>query len=164
MPDIRISVTMPDMSKFSAKEYVDRIAQAQRDKTVPELTRLFKLTVDGWDNKPRFDWEQQITSHSIGVRVYSAGENSDQYALVVKGSPPHTIRSKNGGLLHYQPGYRPSTKPRILSSHAKSRFGAYISTPVVNHPGFDAREFDQAIAETHKPDFERDMQDAMRNK
>jgi hypothetical protein len=160
MVDIRISVKLPDPSRFSSEKFIDAIERAQRDKTVPALTNMFKQTVEGWANKPDFRSEKIRTSSSIGVRVYAAGEHADQYALVVRGSPAHTIRPKNGGFLRFQPGYRAGTRPRMLNSRSLQRFGGYVQAEGVHHPGFEAREFDEVIGETHKPDFERDMQEA----
>lgn len=96
------------------------------------------------------------------MSVGPSGQHADQYALVNSGSPPHTIQAQRGGLLKFQRGYRASTSPRMLSSRAKHRFGGFVSTPLVHHPGFEAREFDTEIAELFKPIFEADMQEAMK--
>lgn len=161
MPDIRISIKLPDPSKFSSQRFIDAIEKAQQDKIVPALKNLFRQTVEGWQNPPEFMSEKIRTPNSIGVRVFAGGPNAEKYALVVKGSPRHPIYPKNRGLLYFRPGYVPSTKPRVLSSRAYSRSGDYVSASKVDHPGFEAREFDQVIGEQHKPDFERDMQDAI---
>jgi hypothetical protein len=36
-----------------------------------------------------------------------------------------------------------------------------VASHLVHHPGFDAREFSQTIADTHEPEFREDMQQAI---
>jgi len=64
-------------------------------------------------------------------------------------------------MLRFQVGYRSATRPRVLSSRAYSRFGNYVSSRGVNHPGFEAREFTKTIAEEYEDTFVHDMQDAI---
>lgn len=158
---IKMRVRVPKELLSSAK-VVDEIARAQRQQTAPELKKLFKQTVDGWKTPPDFSQTQAIGPNRISISVFTSGPNAGKYALVNEGSPPHIIRPRRGGMLRFQTGYRAGTRPRMLSSRAYQRFGNYISTGIVHHPGFDARKFDETVAEEHGPQFEKDMQDAIK--
>lgn len=163
MPNFSIRAIIPkDMSVFDGNAYVGRLVRKQLSETIPALETVFRHTVDGWEHKPTFKGTQRITRNSITMSVSASGPHADQYALVNSGSPPHTINARRGGLLRFQRGYRASTRPRMLSSRAKSRFGPYVGAVQVNHPGFEAREFDETIAELFQPIFEADMAEAMR--
>lgn len=161
MVSIRMNVTVPK-EIISIPGMRDKIARALRTKTGPELRTQFKKTTGGWEHKP--DWSQKMTDRTnyLSVSVWASGPNADQYGLVNAGSPPHMITGKTGGLLKFQPGYRAATKPGKLMSRAAQRSGDYISTPVVSHPGFEGRAFDEAVAEKVAPSFAKDVQDAIR--
>jgi hypothetical protein len=158
---VSIRVTVPK-EVISQIGFQEAIARAQREKTAPELKRLFAKTVEGWENKPYWNQDQKVSSARISMAVSAGGPNADQYALVNNGASPHAIwpRSRNG-FLRFQPGYQSATRPHILSSRSKQRFGGFVSARMVNHPGFEAREFDQAVADEYAPYFEQDMQDAI---
>lgn len=160
---MRISVVLKVPQKIlDSREVIRSIENAQKTRTAPDVKRLFGKTTNGWINKPSWQHKQTTTRDRIGVEIYSTGPNSDQYALVNAGAGPHRIDATNSsGFLRFQPGYRSSTRPRILASHAYSRFGNYISARSVSHPGFKAREFDQAIADHYRKTFADDMQDAV---
>lgn len=163
MPNISLKAIIPkDMSVFDGNAYVGRLVRKQLSETIPALETVFRHTVDGWEHKPQFKGTQKITRNSITMRVGPSGPHADQYALVNSGSPPHTIQSQRGRLLRFQRGYRSASRPRMLSSRAKSRFGPYVQAAQVHHPGFEAREFDSAIAELFEPIFQADMQEAMK--
>jgi len=158
---IRVSLRVPERL-LSVQNVVNEIARVQRSSTAPDVQRLFRRTVVGWRTPPQFNYTQHIERNSIGVTISSAGQNSAHYALVNAGSPAHLIRPVNpGGWLRFQPGYSPSTRPRVLSSRAYMRHGAFVRSKLVHHPGFTAREFDAEIADQYTPTFQADMQAAI---
>lgn len=159
-PSIRINVTVPD-EILNVQSVQESIKSMMRTKTAPDIRKQFQKTVDGWEKKPGWFQTFHFTTSSLSTTVYPVGAGADIYALVNAGSPPHTISARRSPVLRFQTGYRPATSPRILSSRSKSRFGPYRTAFSVNHPGFKAREFDEEIAETYKPTFERDVQDAI---
>lgn len=161
MPSIQINVTVPK-SIFDSQAAIQRIAAAQRSKTAPKLKRLFKETTEGWNHQPNWSQQQTIGRDFIAMKVWPSGEHAEQYRLVNNGAPSHMIAPRRARVLRFQTGYRAGTRPRVLRSRAYQRFGRYISTSLVNHPGFEAREFDRLVAETHEPEFWNDMQDAFR--
>lgn len=159
MPTIEIHVTVPK-EIFRVEEWRRRVLHVQDQKTGPELQRLFRKTVEGWEHKARFYKRKHVTTYQIGIIAHSAKDKEGEiYALVNNGARPHIIRPRRRGFLRFQTGYRAASRPRFIGGGRKTRFGAFISTPVVHHPGFEAREFDQAIAEFYAPTFAKDMQE-----
>lgn len=118
--------------------------------------------MDGWENAPDFSATVYDSTNSIICHVFPSGNGTANYELVNNGAPPHTITPRRRGMLRFQTGYRASTSPRVISSRANARFGNVISTPVVHHPGFEARAFDETIALDYYDTFAEDMQDAIK--
>jgi hypothetical protein len=163
---IRITVTVPELVLRSS--FVrEMIVQKMERKTAPDLKRMFGLTVQGWADKPDFSQKFVNNVSQVSTEVWPSGSNKAAivYRIVNEGSKPHLIvpKSRNRrGLLIFKSGYTASTSPRVLSSGRNFRFGDTVRTPVVLHPGFEAREFDTTIAEQYAPIFAADMQDAIK--
>lgn len=159
---VSIQLTVPK-EILNPQSVINEITRVQKSKTAPDVQKLFRKTVVGWKNPPTFSYRQGTRRDSIWVTIYTAfGRNAEQYALVNVGAKPHEIHPINpGGWLRFQRGYHPSTRPRVLSSRAYMRYGPYSSARMVHHPGFEAREFDQAIADEYTDTFQDDMQDAV---
>ena len=157
---ISLKVVLPKQ-KFADKKWVDSIANAMKKKTAPTLKKYFRDTVYGWSAKKKPSFRQKLTRSNqfISMFVYT---DSEIYALVNAGSPPHPIPARPGGILRYKPGYRASTSPGVLKSRRAYRSGAYrIAKLIKKHPGFKARNFDEMIAKEYEPQFIEDMQDAV---
>lgn len=160
MPFIEITVTVPS-SIMNAQRVVDEIRRTQDTVTALRLTQYFRQTVEGWKTPPGFAQQREDTSDQLGVKVYPIGGEAEKYALINAGARPHFIRPRRTNFLRFQTGYRAGTAPRVLRSRAYSRFGPMVGAAEVRHPGFEAREFTQTIADTHEPEFNKDMQDAI---
>ena len=160
MVDITITKIMP--RPFDSRIVDTVISAAMRLTTGRSIKRSFEKTVATWDRKPRFEIETKVSEKNITLFVYPAGEHAKLYGLVSTGSPPHQIMPRrSGGKLQFQTGYVAKTSPGNIGSGPGRTFGAFVSPPVVHHPGFEGREFGEAIAQKHKAEFEKDMQDAM---
>lgn len=159
---IIIRVTVPE--SILRSEFVrEEIARKMREKTAPEIRREFLKTVEGWEKKPDFSQKFTNSTSAVSTEVFPSGTNAGIYKLVNEGAPSHLIRPKGRGLLRFQVGYRAATSPRKISSRSKFRSGAVISTAMVHHPGFEARAFDEVIAQEYEKTFENDMQDAIKD-
>jgi len=154
---ISVKVTVPQ-SILNDKAMRAEIENALRGRTGPDLLRNFKKTTEGWTHQPTFTQKMSSRPDSISVSVSTTDR---QYGIVNAGSPPHTITPRAGGMLRFQPGYRAATSPRMIGSSPKQRSGATVAARRVSHPGFTAREFDEAIAEEITPRFTQDVQDAI---
>lgn len=160
---VHITVTAPE-TLLNEATILENIKRTLRNKTAPDLRKQFDKTVTGWKNAPNFSQRFKFQRDYLSVTVWASGPNKKQYAIVTRGSPAHTIRPKRrGGLLRFQPGYRAATRPKVLSSRAPIRSGDFVASREVHHPGFEAREFDVAVAEEIAPRFAEDVQDAIMN-
>ena len=158
---VRVSVTVPE-SIINSAVLRGRIERVMKDRTGPEMRRLFKGTVAGWKHPPNFTQRFASTGDEISVAVFASGTNKNQYALVNYGSKKHTITPRRGGMLRFQQGYNAGTKPGSLSSRAPRRSGSFVSRKIVHHPGFKAREFDASVAEKILPKFIDDVNSAIK--
>lgn len=140
---------------------MEEIADIMKTETAPTLKRLFRQTTTGWSNHP--SWRQHLTRHSDEISMEVWTEDS-KYGLVNAGSPKHSIPAKRGGLLRFKPGYRASTRPGRIQSQRAYRSGPYVTAQSIPmHPGFEARKFDELVAETYSPSFRKDVQQAIDN-
>lgn len=166
MAEIQIVVTVPDKI-LDSREIMEEIRHVMETKTRRDIKNLFEKTTEGWSNQmnPKsgfgevvFQSRDHFGSSEMSVTVYT---RSQKYILVNAGARSHTIAPRRAKMLRFQTGYRSATSPRRIGSMSPARFGRFISARMVNHPGFEARDFDEAIAEHYAPVFERDIQDAI---
>jgi hypothetical protein len=128
-------------------------------KTGPELRKEFDKTVTTWSDQPNFQTEHYFGQNVMWVKVLTY---SKTYRLVNAGAKPHEIRPRRAKMLRFQNQYRAKSRPKLIRSFAGGKSGDYISTPVVKHPGFEARKFDETIAEEYTKTFHDDIQDAIK--
>ena len=157
---ITMKVTTPKQ-KFGNKKWLDEIARTQRQTSVPRLRKLFEKTVFGWSRKPSFGWAQRRTADEMSITMYPTGQHAEIWNLVSEGSPAHDIRPRKGGLLSFRPGYRSATRPGTLMSRRAYRSGKQVAAKIVHHPGFEARNFPEMIAEEYENPYIDEMQDAI---
>lgn len=160
MPFVRINVRIPDRI-VNVEGVRNEIIRVQNQSTAPNLKSLFRKTTEGWKSPPYFAARRIDTASQLGVFVHPEGPNQDKYELVNEGARPHEIRPRRARMLRFQTGYLAGTRPRIIGSQAYSRFGDFVRTGLVHHPGFEAREFDWAIAQEYGPHFDEEMQRAI---
>lgn len=160
MVSFSVKVSLPE-KPFTTKKWLDEVARTQRQTSVPRLKALFQKTVFGWSKKPDFGWSQTRTANEMSITMYPQGEAADIWQLVNAGSPPHSIMPKRGGFLSFRPGYRSATKPGSLQSGRAYRSGKYVGAGRVEHPGFEARDFIELIAQEYENPYVGDIQDAI---
>jgi hypothetical protein len=152
------------MRVFAPKEVFDsslamrNIQHVMIQKTTRDLRREFEKTVRTWADKPNFPTQHYFGSSVLWVKVYTY---SRHYCLVNAGAAPHMILPKKSRMLRFRTGYRAKSRARVVGSFAGGKFGNYISTEAVMHPGFEAREFDATIADEYQDTFVKDVQQAI---
>jgi len=115
----------------------------------------FKVTTQTWQHKVAFD----IQEPSADRRV--VGTDDDIYNYVSGGTKPHVIVARGKALVFPGGGFRPKTEVRVIGSGAGSKGGASVFRPKVNHPGTQAREFEETIAEKWRKELPVVMQRAI---
>ena len=169
--EISIKVTIPkEILRQQAVQ--DSIALFMTRKTAPEVKALFRGTIEGWQNKPTFRNKLTRRASYISERIWAEGNRvtirgltvADQYQIVNFGAKRHTFGPKGIGYplrFKHGSGYVSSTRPRILTSGPSSDGGSWVQTMSVDHPGLEARRFDEEIKKQYEPTFRSDMQDAI---
>lgn len=159
---IQITVKVPELVLNSATVRNAIMSKMQR-KTAPDLQRLFRKTVEGWRDPPNFLQKFRNAPSEVSTTVWP-GQNTrggKTWKLLNEGAPRHPIVPRRAKMLRFQTGYSAGTRPRVLGSRAFSRFGSYVSSYGVQHPGFAAREWTQEIVDQYTDTFVQDMQDAI---
>lgn len=157
--NIKMRVFVPKEVLNDAK-VIRNIQHVMSSKTAQDLKREFAKTYRSWDRQPNFVQDHYFGSRVLWIKVFTY---STQYRLVNAGARPHEIRPRRGGLLRFQTGFRPKSRPRVIGSSGGGKFGDFISARVVHHPGHEAREFDAQIAEEYQETFAEDVQDAIKD-
>lgn len=160
---ISLKAIVPELA-FNSEFIRFQIMRTLQTRSAPDVQRLFRQTVNGWRDKPNFLQKFTDTPSRLSAEIWPSNSNKAGkiYNLVNAGAPPHHIAPRKKKILRFQPGYSSATRPRVLSSRAFTRSGEYVVRTGVNHPGFEAREFDQTIVEQYADTFYEDIQDAVR--
>lgn len=115
----------------------------------------FKTTTQTWKHKVAF----QIDKGRPDRRV--VGTDDEIYGYVTEGTRPHIIVAHGKALAFFGGKFRPKTRVRTIGSNKGSKGGAVIFRKMVHHPGTDAREFEEAIAEKWQKELPVTMQRAI---
>ncbi len=120
------------------------------DKTGTAMIRDFRRTVDTWETKPTF--RVMAKMFKVGSRVVSitVGTDNEIYGYVSRGTKPHIIRAKNGGVLAFSGKFAAKTKPGRFLSKTGGSSGETVFTPEVHHPGTAPRRFEELVVERHQ--------------
>ena len=151
---IRLRTIRPSRDPFDLAAY-RRARTKALDETAKETKQLLEQTTATWRDKPAFE----IQENGENERV--VGTDDEIYGYVDDGTRPHVIVAKSGGVLAFGPGAQAKTRPRVISSGSGSRGGATVFRPRVQHPGTEAREFSETIAEQADELLARNMQRAI---
>lgn len=102
----------------------------------------FEVTQQTWEHKATF----VITSPTAYTREVATSD--ENYTRLNKGTAPHIISPRPGGTLVFRTPFRSKTLPRTIASTSGSKGANQVFTrKPIHHPGTEAREFDQVIAE-----------------
>jgi len=147
--------------RFKDKAFRDAIMK-QADRYGDELLRDFEKTTETWEHDVKF--EKLVDYRPRGPEVF-VGTDDEIYGYVNDGTRPHPIFPVRARALRFQWGgkgsYRPKTAPRVIGSKAGGPTGPIVHRPYVQHPGTEARHFDEEIEKQHGPKFRRAMERAM---
>lgn len=160
-PFIQFKTIMPKKG-FLFDAFEKEIRDSMTSEANPELRTEFYKTVDSWETPVYFRGTiRTIPGKSITLTVAPYGSGKELYQLVARGARPHVIEPRRAEYLRFQRGYRSATRVRWIGSRRKQRFGDTVMTQHVNHPGFEARNWDYEIAEQYTPRFIQLMNEAV---
>lgn len=116
----------------------------------------FNVTARTWEHKPEF----KITNPAKYMKIVSTDDAI--YGYVNFGTKPHIIVPRNGKVLTWiGANYRPKTRPRVIGSNKGGNDNTVVYTKMVQHPGTEARHFDETIAEKWQKELPVIMQRAL---
>lgn len=144
--------------RFRADGFRQALAAAARD-VANGVEGDFKATTATWKHKVAFTKIVSIEPSPIEILV---GTDDEIYRYVDEGTRPHLIFAKNAKVLAFPSAYSAKTAPRVIGSQAGGGSGPTLFRPYVEHPGTEARQFDQTIRDKWDPKFKRAMEQAMK--
>jgi len=101
----------------------------------------YGVTTQTWAKRPGF----VITK--FGPFSISVATDNEIYGYVDDGTRAHIISPKRAKVLAFGSTYRPKTSVRVIGSTGGGKGGDIVHAMVVHHPGTDAREFTETIAD-----------------
>lgn len=122
----------------------------------------FEKTTATWNHKPKFVVVISLTGPGPVMLV----DTDDKiYGYVTKGTEPHLIVPRRAKALSFTWGgkgsYKAKTKPGVIGSSTGGPTGKRVFRAYVEHPGTEARKFDEAIKKRREKWFKRQMETAM---
>lgn len=122
--------------------------------------------VANFEHQPEFGYEVKISQKQVTLQVLLKNDGeavSEGFtignlwtALDRTGVRPHVIRPKKpGGVLAFQAGYQPKTRPIGRSGGPGRSTGPAVFAKQVNHPGFSPRKFSEKINARLRRQFEQ---------
>lgn len=126
-----------------------------------EMKKDFIATQDTWNHEVVFTPEVDGPNDLAGIFSVHVYTEDEQYKLVDAGAPPHAIYPVKAKALRFPGTFSPKTVPGVLKA------GPGFSGPPMQirdsvwHPGFEARNFDETVAASFKPKFEKNAEKLM---
>jgi len=141
---MNVEVVIPkelfDLEKFK------RLQKAHMASVALAVKRDFESIVKQWNNKPVFEIQ-------YGKDEITVGTDDEIFSLVDTGSPRHAIAPVRAKQLKFQKGYKAKTSPEVIGSRRGGKNGPIVVARSVNHPGFQARKFIDAVAKKNNTKF-----------
>lgn len=132
-----------------------RVIENTLNETALAIKIDFEVTQRTWDNKHEFrvrktkSYEREISTESLIYHFVDAGTKS------------HSIRPVNAQKLRFQTSYKPKTLVRKILSRQGGASGPVVFANAVKHPGTEARNFAEEIADKWGKELPDQMQRAI---
>lgn len=141
---MRIKITpIQPRNKMAEPEAISAAIERALDRNAAETLAEYQKVVATWDTEVNFTIHKTKYGRSVGTR-------NKIFGYVDQGTRPHPIPKvpKRDGVLRFQVGGTPKTKPKILNSYKGRQGNQWRSARQVQHPGTEARKF-SAVITTH---------------
>jgi hypothetical protein len=134
-----------------------------------QIKKDFRKTTETWKHQPKFEDEISLTGPGPILTVFTEDEI---YGYVSGGTRPHEIwagiytgKSDKKQLSFVWGGkgsYKAKTKPGVIGSSKGGATGSLTHRAYVQHPGTEARKFEETIQKKRQKWFKREMEKAMK--
>ena len=150
---------IPDVDKiFDLELFVFESLNAL-NKISDNVKTDFESVTATWKGKPRFQGRKATQSKPVATMW----ANSDTWVWGNRGTKPHIIAPRGGGVLAFKPGYNRKSSRSSLSSSRGGSFGKTVYTRrPVRHPGTDGGFWDKQSAIKQQPALTQMMKDAVK--
>lgn len=145
---ITIEAIVPEKNYFSkrASRLQDELVAALRGDVTLTLVGALRKRSANWSISPL--WNAKVT---IGARLIldlkPTGAGEKKWRWVSGGTRQHDINPKRRNWLVFGSGYVPKTLPKGTYGGKGVYIGDTVFTKHVNHPGIDARNFEQDVVD-----------------
>lgn len=137
-----------------------------------DVMAYYRKVVATWREKPRFDIQAKVTPDEISVFVIAAGLFAQRWEWLDKGTglygpfkAPYLIEPKGDYPLRFQSGHNAKTAPGGKYNQGDGRrFGDWVSTYAVLHPGIEPRDFSGTAAKDIQPNFPQRIESVLRRR
>lgn len=145
--------------RFSGRAATNKLLGATR-KAGNDIRKDFEKTTATWSRKVAFEVQYKVRPNGPEVFVFT---NNRIYGYVNDGTEPHLIFPVRARALAFPGGpYKAKTTPRVIGSTSGGSSGATVFRAYVQHPGTEARNFDEEIGKLWESKFKRRIEEAMR--
>jgi len=143
MTGVKVEVIVPKEFMRPPARFVKAIETAL-DGVAMNTKIDFQVTTQTWKNRPVFFIRKRPGEIFVGTTGLV-------YKFVSGGTRPHLITAHTPrGLAFYATGFSPKTRKRVIASYPGSQANRDLRRPmVVHHPGTEAREYPEVIAEKY---------------
>lgn len=135
------------------------------------VQKAFERVVSNWRNKPGFRFQVGSGPKQLFLRVQVTGSRKAKRIwnwIDKTGTKPHIIRPKRAKVLRFVwggPGSylaKTGAGPARFGGPGTVKGGKVVFTKQVNHPGFKARKFGEAILKDTEPELDREVRNGYR--
>lgn len=147
--------TNPEFISQSSAAVLIAIEEVMGGPIASQLQDEFRKRTEGWNHQPAFPRNFFSTVDQIGIEVIPDGENKKIWKFVSRGTKTHYITGKGASrgrpILYVKGGiggYTPRTQPGdVYGGPGNYDMSGTFYTSIVHHPGIEARQFEEAIAD-----------------
>lgn len=146
-----VPLKSPKTSKpFDLAAVIDR----QLDLEAQTIKREFEKTVATFETKVTFETDSQPGERQVFT-------HNQIYFYLARGTRPHIIRPVKAKVLAFGSTFKPKTKVQVINSYPGGSSPPTAFAQAVQHPGTDARDFDEVIKARVERRFARRLQAAI---
>jgi hypothetical protein len=166
---IKLDPVFPSNPNFLAKKgdvLLHSLENLIQGDIARQLESAMEKRVANWKHKPTIKSNFQSLPTRLSLLVVPAGAGLKQWKIISKGARPHLIFPKSiqkGQLFIHggRGGYASKTAPGNVYGRSSSYKNNFYWATVVHHPGVQARDFEQHVAEEETAEIINKIQKAI---
>lgn len=133
---------------------IERTVKAVMQEAADDAKSDLEKTTEGWQHGVSFEAIPDKTGFIVGTA-------DEVWNYLDQGTKAHEIRPRRATRLRFQTGYKAKTRPRVLASGGGGASGDVVYAKSVQHPGTEAREWSETVAEKYQTEIPFRMNEAI---